>query len=182
MNGRLAASTVGLALLLFAASACGGGDSGKASPGVNPSAVGTQAPTSGVPGSTAAPEAPPPAEPKLADSLRKIGAGEFTRTIDTSQTYGFDPLSLPLDPGEDTPPCSSLGVTLTWQVIEPYPAEGVNLTWQLSRMGGPIAIARGPAGSTVVGCGLVELLNSSLTPITVHVRYAIGRPAVERTP
>ena len=166
------------AFVLLIVAACGGGDdSASSSPALNGptfAANQTKAATRTAVPSTAGGTAPPVASPELDPIVKKLGEGALEITIAPGESYGFDPLGLPVDPGKQPPPCAAFVFAFTWQVTDPYPADNVDLRWRLNRMGGAVEIARGPSGDQTVGCGVVEAFNSSDASVSLSVRYLIG--------
>jgi len=167
-----------LAALVALVAACGGGDdSATQSPafsGPTFAANQTKAPTRTAVPSTAGGTAPPVASPEPGPIVQKLGEGALEITIGSGESYRFDPLSLPVDPGRQPPPCAAFVFAFTWQVTDPYPADNVDVRWRLNRMGGAVEIARGPSGDQTVGCGVVEAVNSGDASVSLSVRYLIG--------
>jgi hypothetical protein len=166
------------AFLLLLLAACGSGDdSATHSPafsGPTFAANQTKAATPTEAPPTDVRTAPPLASPQLDSVVQKLGEGALDITIGPGESYGFDPLSLPVDSGKQPPPCAAFVFAFTWQVTDPYPAESMDVRWRLNRMGGTVEIAHGPSGEQTVGCGLVEAVNSGDASVSLSVRYLIG--------
>jgi len=167
-----------LAALVSLLAACGGGDDtatqSPAFSGPTFAANQTKAATRTAVPSTGGGTAPPVASPELDPIVQKLGEGALEFTIGPGDSYGFDPLGLPVGSGKQPPPCAAFVFAFTWQVTDPYPADNVDLRWRLNRMGGAVEIARGPSGDQTVGCGLLEAVNSGDASVSLSVRYLIG--------
>ncbi len=74
------------------------------------------------------------------------------------------------------PSCASGFVMLTWQVREPYPDGGDDLLFEgvIPRTGGRTApLGHGSSGSIRLAyCDEISVINNSLTPYLVELRYA----------
>lgn len=151
--------------------ACGGGSSG---PTAVVSPIGTKAGTpTPTPVATAAPGgngAPAPIEPTLDEAVTEIASGDLTADVQPGQTYGIDPQSLVASP----PSCTNFQFDFTWQVTDPYPADGVDLQWQIQRNGSGVKIAEATSGEQSVGCVSLQALNAGSAPIAVAIKYKVG--------
>jgi hypothetical protein len=167
--------TAGLLLTLAAIAvcvACGGGGSKGPTAVVSP--IGTKAGTpTPTPVATVAPGgngAPDPIEPTLDEALTEIASGHLTADVQPGGTYNIDPQSL----ATSLPSCTNFEFDFTWQVTDPYPADGVDLKWQIQRNGSPVKIAEAASGEQSVGCDSLQALNAGSAPISVAIKYKIG--------
>ena len=118
---------------------------------------------------------PVPPAPELAPGVSRLSEGTFTSTMDPGGVSAFEPISLPLELGAETPSCASFVFAFGWRVIEPSPIADNGLVWRITRMGAPEEIGRGASGTATVGCGFVEAVNNSGARMTLSVHYLIGR-------
>jgi hypothetical protein len=114
--------------------------------------------------------APDPATPTLDEALREIASGDLSADVQPGQMYNIDPQSLVTNP----PACTNFQFDFTWQVSDPYPANGVDLQWQIQRNGAAVKIAEATSGEQSIGCYSLQAVNAGSAPISVAIKYKIG--------
>ncbi len=188
-RGGQAAGLIIALMLALTVVGCGGGGEDTPTPTatrtatVTPSATETAsvaatapAAPSPVPSATPAPvptaeEAPhaPPIELDPGVEERREEVTELTFLA--GATVGLEPVQLA---GADFPSCATFVFAFSWQVREPYPADGVILRVFRTRMENKELLAEATSGSATVGCSFIEFVNASYVPITVELRYVVG--------
>lgn len=156
-----------------AVAACGGGGEAPGETLGEVTAVGTKEATPTTAGADGDGGPPAPADPELDEALTLVTSGELEATIEPGGAYSIDPLQLAAEAGAE-PNCDNLQFDFSWQVIDPWPADGVGLAWQLDRSGNLVTVASGAAGNQAVPCGTLAAANQGATAITVAVKYLIG--------
>jgi hypothetical protein len=161
-------------LILLILAACGGDDDDGTGDAADVTPVGTKeaTPVSATPadGNTTA---PPPAEPELDEELSEVTRGQLQAVIDPGGVYEVDPESIALNAGA-TDPCANFQFDFSWQISDPYPADGTALVWLFDSQGGQVEVASGPAGNQAVGCGLLTARNDGAEAVVVDIKYAVG--------
>ena len=161
------------ALLLALIVACGGDDSGNQQvTDITPVGTKDSTPTP-VPSDAGPGGAPAPVTPELDEELTEITTGDLQVTIEPGGSYDIDPEAIAAEAGASDV-CANFQFDFSWQITDPYPADGTSLSWEFEGERGSFEVAKGPAGNQAVGCGLLSAENQGGVAITVAMKYAIG--------
>jgi hypothetical protein len=168
-----------LASILALLFACGGDDDATDGPTDVQTPAGTKVDTpTPPPDGGDGGEAPEPIQPQLDEELTEIASDRFDATIEAGGSYAIDTVALAGevsgDAGLSCESAPNFAFGFSWQVQDPYPADGAQLVWRISRESGPVDIASGPAGEQTVGCETLTAVNNGPTPITVAISYRAG--------
>lgn len=188
----VAGRAVGLAIVIalpLVLAVCRGGEEKNATPAASPTAAvattepadpPSPGPSASIP--VAVPSVTPSADAGSAEVPRaaavKVIPGVTARREEITvlelmpgATVGLEPSQLA---GDDFRSCGDFVFFFTWQVLEPFPADGVNLRFFSTTTKPRELLADSAAGGSAVGCSFLELVNNSYVPISVELRYVIG--------
>ena len=121
--------------------------------------------------------APPPPAPELSpvpDGVQRFAENRTSITVDPGETdlAGFDLWQASPDA---QPSCADGGIRVSWQVVEPWPADDVRfeLRTEIPRTDETTLIGEGASGELYLGwCGTLMVRNLGIDSIVVDVRYA----------
>jgi len=116
---------------------------------------------------------PTPLAPTLDAGVAQIGEGTINFTLPPNGQVPIDGLGL-IQAGKETPPCAAFVFAFSWQITEPYPAEGNQVAWKITRQDTTEDVASGADGKATVGCGLLTVINTGPDEVTIAVHYVQG--------
>jgi hypothetical protein len=183
-RGRATAALVAALVVVLSAAAAAvwlpndGDDDRGTTPTTQPRASPTTQPsTSPLTEPTETTIAPPPPAPELSpvqDGVQRFAEDRTSITVDPGETdlAGFDLWQASPDA---QPSCADGGIRVSWQVIEPWPADAVRLELrtEIPRTDQTTVIGEGASGELYLGwCGTLMVRNLGTDPIAVELRYA----------
>jgi hypothetical protein len=118
---------------------------------------------------------PTAAPPALDPSSRSLGSGVVNLSLDPGRPTDLDPIQLATSLGITPPACDDFVMSFTWQVQTAGAADApIGFTGQRQE-GSFLVGAAGPSGSGAIGCALLEAVNQGQAPVSVQLRFTIGR-------